>query len=77
MAENNTRIELRDYQLEAVQAVEDYFNLGLQGNPLVVAPTGSGKSHIIAELCKRFCKSNKGILILSHRQEILMQDTYD
>lgn len=74
MAENDTRIELRDYQLQAVQAVEDYFNLGLQGNPLVVAPTGSGKSHIIAELCKRFCKSNKGILILSHRQEILMQD---
>jgi len=64
-----------DYQQEAIDAIFDYFRSN-KGNPLVVAPTGSGKSVIIAEFT-RIVKSwwpNQKILILSHDMEILSQD---
>lgn len=46
---------LRDYQQEAVDSIFKYWEQGYGDNPLVVAPTGSGKSLIIAEFCKRVC----------------------
>ena len=39
---------LRDYQQEALDALENYVAVEV-GNPLVVMPTGSGKSHVIAD----------------------------
>jgi DNA repair protein RadD len=39
---------LRDYQQEALDALENYIAIE-DGNPLVVMPTGSGKSHVIAD----------------------------
>jgi len=43
---------LRDYQRRAINQLYAWFENGNVGNPCVELPTGSGKSHIIAELCK-------------------------
>lgn len=66
---------LRDYQIAATEAVFDYF-ISSRGTPLVVLPTGSGKSICIADLVKHVLKSapDEHCLILSHRQEILQQN---
>lgn len=68
--------ELYYYQQEAVNSIFEYFWGGNKGNPLIVAPTGSGKSVIIAGFCQEVVQrwSNQKILILSHVQEILEQD---
>ena len=69
-------IELRPYQKEALESIWGYFYSGSKGNPLVVAPTGSGKSLIIAGFCEQVQKKWPGqrILILSHVKEILTQN---
>jgi len=69
-------IKLRDYQQEAIQAIFKYFYSGKTGNPLVVAPTGSGKTIIISGLCKHVSDNWPGqrILIVSHVKEILRQN---
>lgn len=66
---------LRDYQKKAI--LDTYQWLGQnKGNPCIVAPTGSGKSWIIAGLCQdimsRWRKSR--IIVLSHVKELLSQD---
>jgi Lhr-like helicase len=44
--------ELRDYQREAVDGLYNYWAGKAGENPLIVAPTGSGKTAIIAQLIK-------------------------
>lgn len=63
-------ITLRPYQEEAVnQALWHFQNYN---NPFIVlAPTGSGKSYIISEICHRL---NEPILILQPTKEILEQN---
>jgi DNA repair protein RadD len=65
----------RPYQEEAITAALSFLQ-EKEGNPCIVAPTGSGKSLILAEICRRFMKSKDGasVLILSHRKEILEQN---
>lgn len=69
--------ELREYQRHAVDAIYNYFNSGAPGNPLIVAPTGSGKSHIIAHFMQEVLTSwpNQRLLMLAHRKELLLQNT--
>ena len=48
-----------------------------EGNPCIVAPTGSGKSWIIAALCEDVLHrwpDTRRILVLSHVKELLQQD---
>ena len=68
-------IELRDYQKKAVDEVFDYI-CNNKGNPVVIAPTGSGKSIIIAEVIRRSLRWWKGtrILMLTHQKELIEQD---
>lgn len=70
--------QLRPYQKEAIDAIFDFYYAGETGHPLVVAPTGSGKSYIIAGFCKEVLIkwSGQKILVVSHVKEILQQD-YD
>jgi len=69
-------IELRaDYQIPAVEAAMEAL-IADKGNPIIEAPTGSGKSIIIAEIARR-CKvkwNGIKILVLTHRAKLVQQD---
>lgn len=66
------------YQEKSVQAffrfISSKYNKGK--NPLIVLPTGAGKSHVLALICQRCIEKwpNIKITILSHTKEILVQD---
>lgn len=66
-------MELRDYQREAVDAVGKSLRAGVRA-PLVVAPTGSGKSAILGQICKDFARMGARILVATHRKELIAQD---
>ncbi len=68
-------ITLRDYQQEAVDAVLGYFERAT-GNPLLVLPTGAGKSLVLAETIRRAREMHHGTrcLVLCHRKELVEQD---
>jgi DNA repair protein RadD len=68
-------ISLRDYQRRAIDSLYQYFDVK-SGNPLVVAPTGSGKSVILGALCREIIESwpNQRLMILSHVKELLEQN---
>ena len=63
---------LRWYQVNAVQSVFDYFR-EKDGSPCVVLPTGSGKTHVIAELCRQTVAWGGRALVLAHVRELLEQ----
>jgi superfamily II DNA or RNA helicase len=42
-------------------------------NPLIVSPTGSGKSHIIADIIRLLREGRKNVLVVTHRREIITQ----
>lgn len=63
---------LRWYQVNAVQSVFDYFR-EKDGSPCVVLPTGSGKTHVIAELCRQTVAWGGRALVLAHVKELLEQ----
>ncbi|GIW83230.1 MAG: hypothetical protein KatS3mg105_5037 [Gemmatales bacterium] len=65
--------ELRSYQLAAVDAAMHHVSSG-KSNPCVVLPTGSGKSYVIAELCRRAQQQNKRVMVLAHVRELLEQN---
>jgi DNA repair protein RadD len=62
---------LRWYQAEAVEAAEAEIASRSQGGACVVLPTGSGKSLVMAEICRR-TKGN--VLVLAHRAELVRQN---
>ncbi len=68
-------LQLYKHQEMAVEATFSYF-AGNSGNPLIVAPVGSGKSLLIAEFIRRACalypKTN--FIVVSHVTELLTQD---
>ena len=69
-----THISLRPYQAKAHAALSDALEAGL--NPLVVMPTGTGKSINIAEACRTFARpdNQNNILLLTHSAELVKQD---
>lgn len=61
---------LRDYQLQAIQDIENC----TEKNILLQLPTGAGKTFTFCEIAKRFFVSEvKKVLILAHRTELLEQ----
>lgn len=67
-------MKLRWYQSEACDSAWSHL-CGQAGNPVVVLPTGAGKSLVIAELCRRAVQDFKGrVMILAHRKELLTQN---
>ncbi|MDQ6897982.1 MAG: DEAD/DEAH box helicase [Candidatus Dormibacteraeota bacterium] len=62
-------LQLRDYQVEAVEAVEAAWERGIQ-RPLLSLPTGCGKTIVFAEVFRR--RPGRG-LVLAHREELLEQ----
>ena len=66
-------MELRPYQREAVDAVWDHI-ANSDTNPAVVLPTGAGKTHVIAELCRNAVQNWGGrVIVLAHVKELLEQ----
>lgn len=67
---------LRDYQARAISDLYAWFEQNPEGNPCLVLPTGSGKSHVIAALCKDALQSwpNTRILMLTHQKELIEQN---
>jgi DNA repair protein RadD len=69
-------MELRKYQQDAIDALFAYWETGKGKNPLIVMPTGSGKSLIIAEFCKQICTESPHIRIscVTDSRELIAQN---
>jgi DNA repair protein RadD len=68
-------LDLRPYQRAAIDGLYDYWASKKGDNPLIVAPTGSGKSLIIAHLVKDAMSfPGTRVLMLTHVKELLEQN---
>ena len=67
---------LRPYQSKAIQMLYEWFSAGNEGHPCLVLPTGAGKSHIVAALCKDALHQwpTTRVLMLTHVKELLEQN---
>lgn len=69
-------MKLRDYQLQSLDAIESAWAEGIN-RPVVVLPTGAGKTVCFSGLIERKVKElraeGKRILVLAHREELLEQ----
>lgn len=68
--------EKRWYQQGAEASIFNYFNQGGVGNPVVVMPGGTGKSHVIANFIKSVFERwpNQKIMMLTHVKELIAQN---
>lgn len=68
----------REYQLEAVYSIFRYFeaNKSNSGDPVVVLPTGTGKSICLAEFFRLVCQWWPGqkMMLLTHVKELIQQN---
>lgn len=65
---------LRPYQESAITATYDYLKTQ-SGNPLIVLPTGAGKSPVLAQICKdAVLKWGGRVLVLTHVKELVEQN---
>ena len=67
---------LREYQQRAINQLYAWFSAGNEGNPCLVLPTGAGKSHVVAALCKDALQQwpETRILMLTHVKELIEQN---
>ena len=67
---------LRDYQEVVITETASWFKRNKTGNPVIVMPTGSGKSYVIADIAKRAIEKrpDSRILMVTHRKELIEQD---
>lgn len=67
---------LREYQQRAIDQLYAWFEAGNSGNPCLVLPTGAGKSHIVAALCKDALQNwpETRVLMLTHVKELIQQN---
>ena len=67
---------LREYQQRTIDQLYAWFEAGGRGNPCLVLPTGSGKSHIVAALCKDALQNwpETRVLMLTHVAELITQN---
>lgn len=67
---------LRQYQTDAVQALYAWFRSNKSGYPCIEMPTGSGKSHVIAAICRDAVTQwpDTKILMLTHVKELIEQN---
>ncbi|MCC9603533.1 DEAD/DEAH box helicase [Stieleria sp. JC731] len=65
---------LRPYQQYAVDATWGYL-CHRQGHPVVIAPTGAGKSLMIADICKSAHEAGLRVLVVAHVKELLEQNS--
>lgn len=63
---------LRDYQIDAVNNIRQAYKSGYFA-PLLVLPTGSGKTVIFCDIAERVSVNGKRVYIVVHRSELLHQ----
>jgi DNA repair protein RadD len=71
--QNGKTLSPRWYQSQANDAVWKYLS-EKQGNPVVVLPTGAGKSLLIALLIRQALEFGGRVVVLAHRKELLQQN---
>ena len=67
-------LSLRTYQRDACDATWRYLCQEKGSAPVVVLPTGAGKSLVIAELCRQALEWQGRVIVLAHRKELLEQN---
>ena len=67
---------LRDYQQRTIDQLYKWFADGRKGHPCIELPTGSGKSHIVAAICKDALTQwpETRILMMTHVKELIEQN---
>lgn len=67
-------VQLRPYQLDAIQQARDRIAAGRVA-PLLCAPTGAGKSAIAAEIIRLHLEKDPAhrVLVMAHRRELITQ----
>jgi len=65
-------LELRPYQQEAVTRTREAFRVGRK-RPLLVLPTGAGKSVIVAEIIRLAVDKGSKVLWMVHRRNLVFQ----
>ena len=65
-------MNLREYQTTALKQIKSSFKAGYKA-PLLVLPTGAGKTIVFSELSKYLIDQGKKVLILVHRRELVTQ----
>src|SRR5690606_17881931 len=70
-----TVLELRPYQRQAVDQLYAYWR-DKPGSPLLVLPTGAGKSLVLATVCKELIENypDMRILICTHVRELILSN---
>jgi superfamily II DNA or RNA helicase len=63
-------LRLRPYQQEALDGIHE--QLDEHNSTLMVLPTGTGKTHVVAHLAKDYMSRGR-TLMLAHREELVMQ----
>lgn len=66
----------RSYQQEGIDKTINFLEGSEQGNPLLVYPTGAGKSVVIAKIAEYIANKGKRLLVFQPQKEILQQN-YD
>lgn len=65
-------MELRKYQTKSVDAIRDEIRRG-NNHPLLVCPTGAGKTHIMAWIAKSCVENGHRVLCIMHRRQLVTQ----
>ncbi len=65
-------ITLRDYQQNAVNEIRQAYRRGKR-SPLLVLPTGGGKTTIFAYITTEAAKRGNSVFLLCHRAELVKQ----
>ena len=71
-------INLRDYQLDAIESLRDGIRMGIK-NQVLSAPTGSGKTVLASHLTDESYKKGKSVLFVVDRVNLINQtsETFD
>lgn len=69
------KLELRPYQQAAIDGLYDYWSSKRGNDPIIVAPTGAGKSLILAKLVEdALSYPGTRVLMLTHVSELIQQN---
>ena len=68
-------LKLRPYQARLIDCTLKHLQEYPESQPLIVSPTASGKSVIVAKLCEQLAERSDGmVLVLTHRKELVEQN---